>query len=93
MIPTMQCTIFADDVVCPPLTAAQTTLATTVLFVSAAYLYQYDYLVRRRRSHRKQQRAIALRNPKVPPVPPIDPLEAELNQLRKNLNSGQNLGK
>lgn len=90
LIPTMQCTIFADDVVCPPLTDTQTTLATTVLFVSAAYLYQYDYLVRRRRSHRKERRAASpttLKTSTTPHTPQIDPLEAELNQLRRNLNS------
>ena len=88
LVPFMACALRGDQFVCSPLTDAQTTLATTVLFVSAAYLYQYDYLVRRRRSHRKQQRATTLTSPKVPSA--IDPLEAELNQLRKNLNSGQN---
>ncbi len=90
LIPFMQCAIFADEVVCPPLPEAQTTFATVVLFVSAAYLYQYDYLVRRRRSNRKQRRTASPATRTTQPTAQIDPLEAELNQLRRNLNSEPN---
>lgn len=81
LLPFAECFIYAGEFECRPLTEGEVNFATAVWFISAAYLYQYDYLVRRRRVN-KQKRSVA---PRSTTAAPSNPVDIELNQLRGDL--------
>lgn len=69
--------------------AGKNFVATVLAFfvIVAAYLYHYDFLVRRRRTTRqarKYLRVVSNSNPA-----PVDPVEVELNQLRGQMGLTQ----
>lgn len=58
LLPFADCYAVNGDVDCLPLTEAQLQFALVVWFTTAAYLYQYDYLIRCRRASRLKSKGI-----------------------------------
>jgi hypothetical protein len=62
-----------------------------VWLISAAYLYQWDYLVRKKRTRKQKKRkssSVAIET-KSPPQPRVDEIDIELNKLRGEMGIHQ----